>query len=131
MMKNHKSTEALSTGVPIFPVISIDTRVSSLIGRNSWFLFEALKLDTSWMSQPIANWEKYEDYVKALKFATHVKVVNDLAERGVKLASDFHIISQRTKKIIKTFFKVSNITAEMYPILKRSHCRNFKIAEKL
>ena len=35
------------------------------------------------------KWEEEETYVMAKEFVTTVKVTNDIAERGVKLAKDY------------------------------------------
>ena len=36
-----------------------------------------------------AEWNQNQNYIKALEFVRTVKVVNDPAERGIKLATDF------------------------------------------
>ena len=41
------------------------------------------------MQLPPHTWEKFEDFRVFKEYVDNVKVVNDLAERGIKLISDF------------------------------------------
>ena len=45
-------------------------------------------------------------YVEAEQFVKTVKVTNDVAKRGVKIASDYAIILTRDSKIRQMFFQV-------------------------
>ncbi len=38
---------------------------------------------------PVAMWDKFASYRKFCESANSLRVVNDLAERGIKLVSDF------------------------------------------
>ena len=51
---------------------------------HSWDFFTILRVKADWLT-----WEESEDFRKARQFVTTVKVVNDAAERGIKLASDY------------------------------------------
>ena len=41
------------------------------------------------IDQPHTEWEAYPGYTKLFNFVNNMKVVNDIAERGIKLISDF------------------------------------------
>ena len=56
---------------------------------SSWEFFDILKVKADWLTWPLNEWEESEDYRKVRKFVMTVKVVNDAAERGIKLASDY------------------------------------------
>ena len=56
---------------------------------SSWEFFDILKVEADWLTRPLVEWERSEGYRKARQFMTTVKVVNDTAERGIKLASDY------------------------------------------
>lgn len=79
----------LKEGVPSFPVVTKNTKLSSLIGKNSWLLFKALGIGSEWLSTSVKTWEQNEEYIKAKIFLKNIRVVNDVAERGVKLMQDF------------------------------------------
>ena len=56
---------------------------------HSWDFFMILRVEADWLTWPLDKWEESEDYRKARQFVTTVKVVNNAAERGIKLASDY------------------------------------------
>ena len=85
-------------GKPVLPNLEANTELVDLVGENSHFLFHVLKLDTNWLGQNVPEWELDEDFVKAKDFVSSVKVVNDPAERGIKLCQDFlHLLSKNSK----------------------------------
>ncbi len=52
-------------------------------------LFRSLHISTSWLAAPVMDWRCNPDFLIAEEFVKSVKVTNDVAERGVKLISDF------------------------------------------
>ena len=78
-----------SFGKPIFPSIGAIKRPQDCFGPDSWFFFKALDLNADFINQPVESWQENSCYKAALETITSIKVVNDAAERGVKLASDF------------------------------------------
>ena len=86
-LQSYQCSE-LKKGAQTFPVVTKNTKISSLIGQNSWLLFETLGVNTKWLKTPVQTWEKNEDYLKAMNYLKNIRVVNDVAERGVKLMQD-------------------------------------------
>lgn len=84
--------ENFRLGKPVFKKIGLDTTLTSLIGPESHSLFHILKVSTDWISKPVEQWHSDHDFRVAELFVRTVKVVNDAAERGVKLISDFATI---------------------------------------
>lgn len=62
-----------------------------LIGPRSWLLFGLLGLgdDQRWMLADPEEWHLHPDYCRAEDFVQNLEVVNDCAERGIKMISDF------------------------------------------
>ena len=90
-------------GKPILPDIEIN-ELSSFVGESSWYLFELLDIDTEFMNFPTEQWESLPAYIDAKEKIMNIRVVNDSAERGVKLASDFLStaqIEQRYQNILQ------------------------------
>ena len=79
-------------GKPIFRQIKRNTTLKSLLGPESHMLFRNLNIRRDWLAKPVNQWAADEDFQVAEKFVRTVKVVNDAAERGVKLISDFATI---------------------------------------
>jgi hypothetical protein len=88
LMKS-KDDAPLVRGVPKFPNLIASTTVPSLIGRNSWLLFNRLQSNTNWFQLPPEQWASDSDYQAIDMFVRHVHVVNDLSERSIKLITDF------------------------------------------
>lgn len=82
-------SELLELGVPVFPTLNSSSKLVSLIGPKSWLLFQTLGFSSDWLTKPPSQWEGDTAYQEIAKFARHVKVVNDLSERAVKLIQDY------------------------------------------
>ena len=52
-------------------------------------MFMLLKIGTSWLQSGPKTWSKDPGYQETNAFVTTVKVTNDVAERGVKLITDY------------------------------------------
>ena len=77
---------------PKFPTVDEKTELVDLVTPESYKFFDILGLDCEWLSKNPDRWEEFESFVEAKQFVTTVKVVNDTAERGVKLAEDYATI---------------------------------------
>ena len=66
-----------------------ELEIVNFVQPHSWDFFTILRVEADWLTWPLDKWEESEDYRKAWQFVTTVKVVNDVAERGIKLASDY------------------------------------------
>jgi hypothetical protein len=63
---------------------------SSFVTENSLHLFTALKIDPSCLLGSPSAWSQSPNYVSAKQKVMGLKVINDCAERVVKLATDFN-----------------------------------------
>ena len=43
----------------------------------------------NWLSQPVSSWDKNDNFNELATAIRNLKVVNDCAERGVKLIEDY------------------------------------------
>ena len=76
-------------GLPTFPKLTEKTELRDLVTSDSWELFNILKLSPDWLALPPSEWDTSPDYIEFRNFVRTVKVTNDCAERGVKLATDY------------------------------------------
>ena len=92
------STErtALSTGKPTFPVLPFGPaaarlNMASLVSSESWLVLDLLQMTgkQDWLTSPASTWHKSTDFLTLKEFALNLVVVNDLAERGIHLATDY------------------------------------------
>ena len=76
-------------GQPVFPVLTQHTKLKHLIGPKSWCMFSRFD-DTDWLSKPVATWPTDAGYQEMFYHVRNLKVVNDTAERHVKLMEDLN-----------------------------------------
>ena len=93
---------------------------------ESWFLFDLLGLSSEqeWMQAPVDVWEVFEDYRKLKEFVTTVSVTNDLAERGIKLMSDF-ISMSKDEEQLQALLQVVEHHRKRFPNYKKESLANF------
>ena len=66
-----------------------NTQLHDLLTEESPEFFSIIKVDHNWLGQPVDSWEDNKDYTTAKTFVRTVKTTNDLAERAVKMATDY------------------------------------------
>ena len=76
-------------GKPTFPRILPTNSLEDLLGPNSFMLWDILGLDYQWLEKSRDKWEEDGAYREAREFVKTLKVTNDVAERGVKLITDY------------------------------------------
>ena len=63
--------------------------LASLVGVKSYLLFNLLKIeDLSWLKALVSLWRCFPSYMKVKSFVNDLAVVNDGAERGIKLMQE-------------------------------------------
>ncbi|KAI9553649.1 hypothetical protein GHT06_021574 [Daphnia sinensis] len=98
--------ESIPVGKPKFPAdlinkSNVSDSLLSCIGPRSWLLFFLLKIDEElcdWMKAPVECWQHMVGYQKIESFIKTLEVVNDCAERGVKLMTDFKDVSNNEEQ---------------------------------
>ena len=74
---------------PKFPIMEEKTGLVDLVTSHSFKFFTILGLDSSWLEKNPDELEEDNNFVVAKEFLKTVEVTNDVAERGVKMASDY------------------------------------------
>ena len=67
--------------LPLFPN---KLRFQDLVGPCTHLIFHLFRLGSGWLSRPPRTWKMDPEYQKFGQFLHDLKVVNDIAERGVK-----------------------------------------------
>ena len=68
------------------------------IGPETWFIFECLRMDKDRLYDKPEQWIACESFKKGQNFVANIKVVNDAAERTVKLYSDYAAILTKNEE---------------------------------
>lgn len=63
--------------------------MADLAGPDSWFTFKLLKLDPGFLDLDVSDWPDSPEYQSSRENVMALNVINDPAERGVKMGSDF------------------------------------------
>ena len=86
----------IKPGKPAFPVLEFGAKevrkdLSVLVGPESWLVFDILGLSgpQDWLLADPSTWDLYPEYEQLQIFTRNLVVVNDLAERGIHLATDY------------------------------------------
>ena len=86
-------TKRLGTGFgkPTFPMMptKVTKDLSRYVGIDSWSFFKIMKIKTDFLCKSLTDWESDDGYKKANHCVNSISVVNNAAERGVKLGYDF------------------------------------------
>ncbi len=92
-LRNMPRPLVFPPGKPSFPKARFqqnqDVSLPSLIGPNSWLMFELLGIQHEWLMLPSDDWDQNYEYKKMKDLVSSLSVVNDAAERGVKDVQDY------------------------------------------
>lgn len=72
--------------------VNLNKPLSSFITTSTRAFFTILNLNDAFLSKPPESWKDDENYIASEQIVTGLKVVNDSAERGVKLMQDYNSI---------------------------------------
>ena len=112
-------------GLPTFPKLSEKTELRDLVTSESWELFDIMKMSPGWLALPPAEWDTNSDYVELRKCVRQMKVTNDCAERGVKLATDYSKSLTKDSQERSKIYQVVEADRRAKPDAKKSSLHNF------
>lgn len=78
--------------------IFIKKTIEEFIYPNSINFFKRFAIKTSFLNEDPQLWNTNEDYVHAINILQNLKVVNDSAERAVKLIEDYNSIITKNEE---------------------------------
>lgn len=64
--------------------------IEQLATTNTMDFFRVLGIETDFFEQPAQCWSSYDEYKKGEEIVNHLNVVNDPAERAIKLMQDYN-----------------------------------------
>jgi hypothetical protein len=86
-----KSSEAEPPKKTSIEIDSIDEKqMEDFVTENTKSFFQTLGLCSSFLSKPVEDWPQEESFWVSFEAVKHMKVVNDIAERGVKLIEEYN-----------------------------------------
>ena len=89
--------------------------ISDFVTRRSLNLFECLRLPREFLDAAVDTWTERADYNAARKTVRALKVVNDCAERAVKLATDFNEVLTKSDQQRQLLYQVVEYHRNIIP----------------
>lgn len=113
-------------GKPKFPVFQLEPPfLVSLIGPRSWLLFSLMGLSNSqidWLQLPVEYWGLLENYRNIKSFINQLEVVNDCAERGIKIITDFKDVCRNDEQLGYLIQTIEHHRQRVSSLEKRNLC---------
>ena len=91
-----------------------------IITPKSFKFFSILGIDSDWLAKSPDTWEDEEGFRAANEFVNTVKVTNDVAERGVKLATDYATVLTKDDSVRSLLLQGVERCRKMYPDFLKS-----------
>lgn len=105
-------------GKPKFPTITLTTSLCDLVSHDSWYIFHILKLDSSFLNERVDMWPESEAFILSASNVKSLNVINDCAERGVKLSEDF-LASAKSEDHYQNVLQVVEHSRHKQPNLRK------------
>ncbi len=86
-------------GKPKFPTLLPTTSLADLANKDCWFGMHQLHIDPEFMSLDVKEWATNAGFKKSEVNVRAMNMVNDCAERGVKLTSDFVAVARKEQHL--------------------------------
>jgi len=62
----------------------------ALLSNKSWKIFQRFKISFNFLREDPKTWQTIDEYKHAKEILSSLKIVNDAAERGVKLMEEYN-----------------------------------------
>ena len=97
-------------GKPIFPEVTTESNcdLSDFAGSDCWAFFRILRINPEFLHLPVNEWVSNQAFLHGKEVVAALCVVNDAAERGVKLCHDFLGSSKKESNLQNVLQVVEN-----------------------
>lgn len=91
---------------------------NATLTADVWNFFDILHISEDFLKTPSNTWDNNPSYIDGLQKATHLKVCNDAAERGVKMIKDFSLQAKGENKM-QEILQVVEENRSVFPNLRK------------
>ena len=95
-------------------------KLSDSVMDGSIFLFDKLNFSMEWLDKPVSSWNNYESFREMETWVKNLKVKNDVAERAIKLISDYANVLTKDSEDRKNLLQVVEKQRSDFPDAKKS-----------
>lgn len=118
--KEQQIQKRLTATVPVIKSTFKFKQMSDFVSFNTRTLFERFRAPTDFLSLDPEEWGADESYKKAKNIFEHVHVVNDSAERAVKLFSEYNFILSKDEEEKQFIVNVVQEYRSKYPSFSKA-----------
>jgi len=93
--------------------------MSDFASQKTLNFFDRFCLSKKFLDKEITQWHTDEDYLKAKELVDYLKVVNDLAERGVKLMEEYNGKLTKNENEKQYILQVVSEMRKLYPNINK------------
>lgn len=94
---------------------SLEKGLPALITSETYLLFKRLNINTEFLEKDPATWPQNINYQEGQRMVNNLKVVNDMAERGVKLITDYNQLLTKDEQQKQYVLQVVSRCRQLYP----------------
>lgn len=113
-------------------LLTEEARLADFASKRSLQLLEKLEINTNFFTKNPDEWTDDQEYIKGQNIIRNLKVVNDLAERGVKLFEEFNKLLTNDEDEKQVLLQVIEANRKMVPTktTKQAIVDSLKISTK-
>lgn len=89
--------------------------IDFFITNRSMNFFSRFNIDSSFLKEDPQNWENEESFINGRNKLKNLKVVNDTAERAVKLVEDYHGLITKDESQMAYVMQCVHEHRKLYP----------------
>lgn len=97
-----------------------DKTLDDFVSEKSKKFLSRLQIDDSFLQEDVSSWHDNAAFLEAKRRVGCLKVVNDTAERAVKLIQDFHGLITAEEEQKQFLLRCVNEHRNLYPDCKKS-----------
>lgn len=100
-------------------LFDLDKTLDDFVSAKSKNLFSRLKINETFLQESPSSWDNNVFYLEAKRMVLSLKVVNDTAERAVKLMQDFHGLLTAEEEQKQFLLRCVKEHRKLYPDCKK------------
>ena len=93
----------------------VNNDISQFVNSNTQNFFTRFNICTDFLTVSSDQWETRDDYKNGLQIINNLSVINDVAERGIKLIEEYNSILTKDEKQKQFLLQVVNDYRATYP----------------
>ena len=100
---------------------SEDLKLENFVTPDSYQFFQILGFESvSFLQEDVQKWTTDENYIKLQELISNLRVVNDIAERGVALVTEYNNLFTKNEKQHQALFLTVSKHRKMLPDMKKN-----------